>query len=108
MLLPMHCINSAFSRCPTYSVLGPKISFLLMQEVPEIKADAKLIQTYDLAEGSLQTNYYGIKQMIEAFIPLLQLSSSPRIVNVSSLLGRREVTVLGKAFATRDISFVWL
>lgn len=61
------------------------------QEVPEIKADAKLIQTYDLAEGSLQTNYYGIKQMIEAFIPLLQLSSSPRIVNVSSLLGRLEL-----------------
>ncbi|XP_027108290.1 (+)-neomenthol dehydrogenase-like [Coffea arabica] len=61
------------------------------QEVPEIKADAKLIQTYDLAEGSLQTNYYGVKQMIEAFIPLLQLSSSPRIVNVSSLLGRLEL-----------------
>ncbi|XP_027156824.1 (+)-neomenthol dehydrogenase-like [Coffea eugenioides] len=61
------------------------------QEVPEIKADAKLIQTYDLAEGSLQTNYYGVKQMIEAFIPLLQLSSSPRIVNVSSLMGRLEL-----------------
>lgn len=61
------------------------------QEVPEIKADAKLIQTYDLAEGSVQTNYYGVKQMVEAFIPLLQLSSSPRIVNVSSFLGKLEL-----------------
>lgn len=29
--------------------------------------------------------------MIEAFIPLLQLSGSPRIVNVSSGMGKLEV-----------------
>ena len=47
-----------------------------------------LIQTYELAEECLETNYYGVKRMTEAFIPLLQLSNSPRIVNVSSSMGR--------------------
>ncbi|KAL3517136.1 hypothetical protein ACH5RR_024038 [Cinchona calisaya] len=60
-------------------------------EVPEIKAGARLIQTYDLTEECLQTNYYGVKQLIEACVPLLQLSSSPRIVNVSSFLGKLEL-----------------
>ncbi|KAI4371538.1 hypothetical protein MLD38_019759 [Melastoma candidum] len=43
--------------------------------------------SYELAEECLRTNYYGAKAMIEAFLPLLQLSTSPRIVNVSSTLG---------------------
>ncbi|KAF8412290.1 hypothetical protein HHK36_000251 [Tetracentron sinense] len=41
-------------------------------------------QTYELAEECLKTNYYGTKIVTEALIPLLQLSNSPRIVNVSS------------------------
>ncbi|KAJ9188361.1 hypothetical protein P3X46_003725 [Hevea brasiliensis] len=45
-------------------------------------------QTYELAEECLTINYYGAKRMVEAFIPLLQLSGSPRIVNVSSSLGK--------------------
>ncbi|XP_058223739.1 (+)-neomenthol dehydrogenase-like isoform X1 [Rhododendron vialii] len=47
-----------------------------------------MTQTYELAKECLETNYYGAKGMIEAFIPLLQLSDSPRIVNVSSGMGK--------------------
>ncbi|XP_041001558.1 (+)-neomenthol dehydrogenase-like [Juglans microcarpa x Juglans regia] len=45
-------------------------------------------QTNELAEECLKTNYYGAKRMIEALLPLLQLSNSPRIVNVSSSIGQ--------------------
>ncbi|CAN4111638.1 unnamed protein product [Withania somnifera] len=44
--------------------------------------------TYELTKQCLETNYYGAKRMIEAFVPLLQLSNSPRIVNVASFLGK--------------------
>ncbi|KAM1486376.1 hypothetical protein ACFX2I_000583 [Malus domestica] len=40
--------------------------------------------SYELAEECLKTNYYGPKSVTEALLPLLQLSDSPRIVNVSS------------------------
>ncbi|KAG9131362.1 hypothetical protein Leryth_026690, partial [Lithospermum erythrorhizon] len=46
-----------------------------------------LIETYDLAVECLQTNYYGVKRMVETFVPLLKLSDSPRVVNVSSSMG---------------------
>ncbi|XVF33372.1 hypothetical protein REPUB_Repub17cG0162900 [Reevesia pubescens] len=45
-------------------------------------------ETPEIAEECLQTNYYGAKRMCESFIPLLQLSDSPRIVNVSSEEGK--------------------
>nr|XP_048333844.1 (+)-neomenthol dehydrogenase-like isoform X1 [Ziziphus jujuba var. spinosa] len=45
-------------------------------------------QTYELAEECLQINYYGPKRINEALIPLLQLSDSPRIVNVSASMGK--------------------
>jgi len=48
-------------------------------------------QTYSLAEQCLETNYYGAKRMIEAFIPLLLLSDSARIINVSSGVGQLQV-----------------
>ncbi|GFS34870.1 NAD(P)-binding Rossmann-fold superfamily protein [Actinidia rufa] len=44
-------------------------------------------QTYSLAEECVETNYYGAKRITEALIPLLLLSDSPRIVNVSSGAG---------------------
>ncbi|QCE12266.1 neomenthol dehydrogenase [Vigna unguiculata] len=47
-------------------------------------------ETYEATEASIGTNYYGVKLMCEAFIPLLELSDSPRIVNVSSTLGKLE------------------
>lgn len=58
------------------------------QKGTQNKANGKLIETCELAEPCLQTNYYGTKRMTEAFIRLLLLSPSPRIVNVSSLLGK--------------------
>ncbi|NP_001316484.1 carbonyl reductase-like [Solanum lycopersicum] len=47
-----------------------------------------LSQSFELAKECLETNYYGAKKMTEACIPLLQLSKSPRIVNVSSSMGK--------------------
>ncbi|KAL7121294.1 hypothetical protein ACP275_02G174200 [Erythranthe tilingii] len=49
---------------------------------------AIMTQTYDLAVECLQTNYYGAKRITEALLPLLHLSKSPRIVNVSSSMGQ--------------------
>lgn len=45
-------------------------------------------ETYELAVECLETNYYGPKRMIEALTPLLELSDSPRIVSVSSSMGK--------------------
>ncbi|KAK6285617.1 hypothetical protein POUND7_011796 [Theobroma cacao] len=47
-----------------------------------------LTQTYEGGEECLHTNYYGAKRTAEALVPLLQLSDSPRIVNVSSIWGK--------------------
>ncbi|XP_076897639.1 short-chain dehydrogenase/reductase 1-like [Bidens hawaiensis] len=41
-------------------------------------------QPYNAGEECIKTNYYGNKAVTEAFLPLLQLSNSPRIVNISS------------------------
>ncbi|KAH0777193.1 hypothetical protein KY290_008604 [Solanum tuberosum] len=43
--------------------------------------------TYKQAKLCLDTNYYGVKNVTEALLPLLQNSPSPRIVNVSSRRG---------------------
>ncbi|KAG7566219.1 NAD(P)-binding domain superfamily [Arabidopsis suecica] len=51
------------------------------------KWDEIITETYELAEECIKINYYGPKRMCEAFIPLLKLSDSPRIVNVSSSMG---------------------
>ncbi|GJS21090.1 glucose/ribitol dehydrogenase [Tanacetum coccineum] len=44
-------------------------------------------EPYELGEKCLYINYYGTKAVTEALIPILQLSKSPRIVNVSSSAG---------------------
>ncbi|XP_006340272.1 short-chain dehydrogenase/reductase 2b-like [Solanum tuberosum] len=41
--------------------------------------------TYESSKLCLDTNYYGVKNVTEALLPLLQNSPSARIVNVSSL-----------------------
>ncbi|WJX87013.1 (+)-neomenthol dehydrogenase [Trifolium repens] len=52
---------------------------------------SKLItQSYEETEAGLKTNYYGAKELTKALIPLLQLSSSPKVVNVSSSMGKLE------------------
>lgn len=47
-------------------------------------------ETYDLAVDCITTNYYGARRTAEALMPLLQLSDSPKIVNVSSFMGKLE------------------
>ncbi|XP_004510837.1 (+)-neomenthol dehydrogenase-like [Cicer arietinum] len=49
-----------------------------------------MTQTYELAEECLQINYYGAKITTQSLLPLLQLSDSPKIVNVSSTHGKLE------------------
>ncbi|CAL0318354.1 unnamed protein product [Lupinus luteus] len=51
----------------------------------------------ETVELAFKTNYYGPKEISEALIPLLQLSDSPRIVNVSSIMGGLEFIPDGRA-----------
>ncbi|KAJ9173574.1 hypothetical protein P3X46_016694 [Hevea brasiliensis] len=56
---------------------------------PKAKSIKKFVkQTYETAENCLKTNYYGIKQVSQALIPVLEQSKSARIINVSSTLGQ--------------------
>ncbi|KAK3132550.1 hypothetical protein QOZ80_6AG0524320 [Eleusine coracana subsp. coracana] len=48
-------------------------------------------EPYGAAKQCLETNYYGIKHVIEAMLPLLVASSDGRIVNVSSINGQLRV-----------------
>lgn len=48
-------------------------------------------QTYEKTKGCLETNFYGTKRVTEALLPLLHLSKSARIVNMSSLYGLLKV-----------------
>lgn len=50
-------------------------------------------ESYELAAACIQTNYYGAKRTNEALLPLLQLSDSPRIANISSRMGRLKVQI---------------
>ncbi|CAA7023015.1 unnamed protein product [Microthlaspi erraticum] len=54
----------------------------------DFKLDEIVTETYEIAEECIKINYYGAKRMCEAFIPLLQLSDSPRIINLSSHMGQ--------------------
>jgi (+)-neomenthol dehydrogenase len=54
----------------------------------QIKWHQMMNESYEDALKCLETNYYGAKRMIEANLPLLQFSDSPRIVNVSSSMGQ--------------------
>ncbi|KAK7382114.1 hypothetical protein VNO80_00820 [Phaseolus coccineus] len=58
--------------------------------VSEEDGTKAMTQTYELAEECLQINYYGTKITVESLLPLLQLSDSPTIVNVSSTMGQLE------------------
>lgn len=54
----------------------------------QIEWEKILTDSHELAVQCLQTNYYGAKRMVEHFIPILESSDSPRIVNVSSSMGK--------------------
>lgn len=47
--------------------------------------------TYEIVEEAIRTNYYGVKRMCEAMIPLLEASDSPRIVSIASTMGMLQV-----------------
>ena len=49
-------------------------------------------EPYELGVQCLDINYYGTKRVTEALVHLLQLSKSPRIVNVSSGYGDLSVS----------------
>ncbi|CAL5437371.1 unnamed protein product [Camellia sinensis] len=59
-------------------------------------------QSYEMGEACLGTNYYGVKLVTEELIPLLQLSDSAKIVNVSSTLGQLELVLNEKAEELSD------
>ncbi|KAL3517133.1 hypothetical protein ACH5RR_024035 [Cinchona calisaya] len=54
-------------------------------------------KTKESVRQCLQIDYYGAKRATEALIPLLQLSESPRIVNVTSSMGTLELIPNGWA-----------
>jgi short-subunit dehydrogenase involved in D-alanine esterification of teichoic acids len=60
------------------------------QRVEWMRENSK--ETYDEAKSCITTNYYGAKLVTEALLPLLLLSSSGRIVNVSSGFGLLRVS----------------
>lgn len=49
-------------------------------------------ESYEAGEECLKANYFGTKSTTEALVPLLHLSKSPRIVNVSSIFGELRVS----------------
>ncbi|XP_071692118.1 salutaridine reductase-like [Rutidosis leptorrhynchoides] len=65
----------------------------LPSEIKEGKAKQNkkvVIQTFEGAQKCLFTNYYGAKHVTQSLLPLLLKSSSPRLVNISSKLGKLE------------------
>ncbi|KAM7255915.1 hypothetical protein ACFE04_011656 [Oxalis oulophora] len=46
-----------------------------------------MVQTYEEADECIQTNYHGTVTVTQSLLPLLQKSTSPRIVNLSSTYG---------------------
>ncbi|KAK6920164.1 hypothetical protein RJ641_016068 [Dillenia turbinata] len=57
-------------------------------EVRQVDWSEIVKESSELADEGINTNYYGAKGMVEAFLSLLELSNSPRIVNVSSSMGK--------------------
>lgn len=66
----------------------------MQAKVGKINWKEIMIEPFELAEECMKINYYGPKRMSEVLVPLLRLSDSPRIVNVSSSMGRLQVQKL--------------
>jgi len=67
------------------------LSCLVQENAGRVDWSKIVTETYELTEAGLKTNYYGAKELTKALIPVLQFSCSPKIVNVSSSMGRLEV-----------------
>lgn len=95
----VHNYNICFNSFEVYSLLWGIFSFLFiitgflsMQATGgQVEWNKILSESYELAVQCVQTNYYGAKRMVEHFIPILESSDSPRIVNVSSSMGKLKV-----------------
>ncbi|KAI9109802.1 hypothetical protein K1719_018843 [Acacia pycnantha] len=68
---------------------GPVNGEALFRKVSgeEIEWDEIVRCNVDMSRKCVDTNYFGAVRVTEALLPLLQLSSSPTIVNVTSLAG---------------------
>ncbi|PWA62413.1 glucose/ribitol dehydrogenase [Artemisia annua] len=73
-------------RIVNVSSTGGDLIVQLTDERAELLTNV-IDEPYELGEQCLHINYYGTKAVTEALIPILQLSKSPRIVNVSSTGG---------------------
>ncbi|XP_051146834.1 (+)-neomenthol dehydrogenase-like [Andrographis paniculata] len=87
-------IKSQFGRLDILvnnaGVLGSEVEWEAIDFTVKKEPDWSKIATdisYESTKDAIQTNYYGTKRITEALLPFLQLSNSPRIVNVSSTLG---------------------
>ncbi|KAF7809648.1 (+)-neomenthol dehydrogenase-like [Senna tora] len=69
-------------------IIGVKMN---LQALSEDERKRAISETYELCEECFEINYYGAKRTVEALLPLLQLSDSPTIVNVSSLAGTLQI-----------------
>jgi (+)-neomenthol dehydrogenase len=59
--------------------------FFIFQKRGEISEWNTVVhQNYESAKECVETNFFGAEKVTEALLPLLQLSASPRIVNVSA------------------------
>ncbi|KAK4266806.1 hypothetical protein QN277_023679 [Acacia crassicarpa] len=87
-----HFITATFGKLDILvnnaAVSGGKISdpdaFIKKRNSADIDWDKVGFQTYEMAQQCVQTNFYGTQRTMEALLPLLHLSSSPTILNVSS------------------------
>lgn len=66
----------------------------------QVKWEEITSQKLDAAETCLKTNYFAAKAMVEALAPLLHLSDSPQIINVSSFLGLLQVYIISSIMPT--------
>ncbi|KAF7847590.1 hypothetical protein BT93_L2809 [Corymbia citriodora subsp. variegata] len=63
-------------------------NYLKEQDATKVNWSEMFMPSYEAAKACIGTNYYGARKMVEAHIGLLQRSDSPRIVNVSSVIGK--------------------
>ncbi|KAK9950267.1 hypothetical protein M0R45_005765 [Rubus argutus] len=64
-----------------------KAASAVRQDDVEVNWNEIMTETYELSEECVKTNNYGAKNMTKTLLPLLQLSDSPRVVNVTSAMG---------------------
>ncbi|XP_010474805.1 PREDICTED: (+)-neomenthol dehydrogenase isoform X2 [Camelina sativa] len=87
--------NSIFWQVNNAGVGGANVNVhVLKAQIAEAGAPTDISKimsdTYEIVEECVTTNYYGVKRMCEAMIPLLQSSASPRIVTIASTMGKLE------------------